>query len=344
MLSPRKPSLLAYVNVSLERPQYLGDGPEYCTKGQNRLKTGYNVRKTAVYALGGNALQSPGGGSQDAAEVLARVMSDVIDLLEKDWSVVLTHGNGPQVGHLLAMDQEQSHSLDAWVAATQGMIGHDLSMHLQAILERRRRPERTAVVLTRVEVDSEDEGFHWPTKPIGPVLSSETVMTADWDIAQTVHGPRRVVASPKPVSIMDLDVIKRLVELNAVVICGGGGGVPTARLNQHLTGMPAVVDKDLFSSLLAKDLGAHALIISTESGAIYRGFGTDAEEALKTLTVAEARSMDEAGEFPPGSMAPKVNALCEFLQQSGEGMALLCAPGEVLHALRGECGTTITAS
>ena len=100
----------------------------------------------------------------------------------------------------------------------------------------------------------------------------------------------------------------------------------------------------LFSSLLAKDLGAHALIISTESGAIYRGFGTDAEEALKTLTVAEARSMDEAGEFPPGSMAPKVNALCEFLQQSGEGMALLCAPGEVLHAMRGECGTTITAS
>ena len=90
MLSPRKPSLLAYVNVSLERPQYLGDGPEYCTKGQNRLRTGYNVRKTAVYALGGNALQSPGGGSQDAAEVLARVMSDVIDLLEKDWSVVLT--------------------------------------------------------------------------------------------------------------------------------------------------------------------------------------------------------------------------------------------------------------
>jgi carbamate kinase len=302
------------------------------------------VRKTAVYALGGNALQSPGGGSNDAAEVLARVMSDVIDLLEMDWSVVLTHGNGPQVGHLLAMDREQSHPLDAWVAATQGMIGHELSMHLQAILERRRRPERTAVILTRVEVDSEDDGFHWPTKPVGPVLAADTVMTADWDIAQTVHGPRRVVASPKPLHIIDLDVIKRLVELNAVVICGGGGGVPTARLNQHLQGMPAVIDKDLFSSLLARELEAHALIISTESGAIYRGFGTDNAEALSTLTVAEARSMEEAGEFPPGSMAPKVNALCEFSQHSDAAKALLCAPGDVLLALRGERGTNITRS
>ena len=183
------------------------------------------MKKTAVYALGGNALQSPTGPQDDAAEVLARVMSDVIDLLEMDWTVVITHGNGPQVGHLLAMDVERTQGLDAWVASTQGMIGHELSLNLQAILERRRRPERTAVVLTHVEVDLEDEGFAWPTKPVGPVLDAQTVMSVDWDIAETVHGPRRVVASPQPIRILEIDVIRRLVELQAVVVCGGGGGV-----------------------------------------------------------------------------------------------------------------------
>ena len=302
------------------------------------------MRKTAVYALGGNALQSPGSDSKDSVEVLARVMSDVIDLLEMDWSVVITHGNGPQVGHLLAMDEQQTQGLDTWVAATQGMIGHELSMHLQAIMERRRRPERTAVLLTRVEVDTEDEGFAWPTKPVGPVLSSQTVMTADWDIAETVHGPRRVVASPMPLRIMELDVIQQLVQLKAVVICGGGGGVPTARLDQHLQGMPAVVDKDHFSSLLARDLGAHALIISTEADAIYRGYGTDDAEALRRLTVEEARALDEAGEFPKGSMGPKVEALCRFAEHSTSGTSILCSPGDVLLALRGERGTSITSS
>lgn len=300
------------------------------------------MRKTAVYALGGNALQSPGSDSKDSVEVLARVMSDVIDLLEMDWSVVITHGNGPQVGHLLAMDEQQTQGLDAWVAATQGMIGHELSMHLQAIMERRRRPERTAVLLTRVEVDTEDEGFAWPTKPVGPVLSSQTVMTADWDIAETVHGPRRVVASPMPVRILELDVIQQLVQLKAVVICGGGGGVPTARLDQHLQGMPAVVDKDHFSSLLARDLGAHALIISTEADAIYRGYGTEHAEPMRTLTVNEARALEEAGEFPKGSMGPKVEALCRFAEQSASGASILCSPGDVLMALRGERGTSIT--
>ena len=332
------------MNVSLSEHQNSGCVHEYRAKCQNGSCEAPTVRKVAVYALGGNALQSPGSDGGNTVEVLARVMSDVIDLLEMDWSVVITHGNGPQVGHLLAMDEQQTQGLDTWVAATQGMIGHELSMHLQVILERRRRPERTAVLLTRVEVDKHDEGFAWPTKPVGPVLSSQTVMSADWDIAETVHGPRRVVASPMPVRILELDVIQQLVQLNAVVICGGGGGVPTARLEEHLQGMPAVVDKDHFSSLLARDLGAHALIISTEADAIYRKFGTPSAEALTRLTVAEARGMDEAGEFPKGSMGPKVEALCRFAEQSEAGTAILCSPGEVLLALRGERGTTISAS
>ena len=300
------------------------------------------MKKTAVYALGGNALQSPTGPQDDAAEVLARVMSDVIDLLEMDWTVVITHGNGPQVGHLLAMDVERTQGLDAWVASTQGMIGHELSLNLQAILERRRRPERTAVVLTHVEVDLEDEGFAWPTKPVGPVLDAQTVMSVDWDIAETVHGPRRVVASPQPIRILEIDVIRRLVELQAVVVCGGGGGVPIARAGGHLQGVPAVIDKDHFSSLLAIDLEADALIISTEADAIYRSFGTPEAKSVRTLSVEEAQAMEADGEFPKGSMSPKVEALCKFVLSSKAGEGVLCSPGHVLDALRGESGTRIT--
>ncbi|MDA0926107.1 MAG: carbamate kinase, partial [archaeon] len=184
------------------------------------------MSKLAVYALGGNALQTPDGDKEETASVLAKVMSDVVDLLEMDWGVVVTHGNGPQVGHFLALDRDRSHGLDAWVAATQGTIGHQLSLHLQSILERRRRPERTVVVLTHTEVDADDEGFSLPTKPVGPVLDAATVMSADWDIAQTIHGARRVVASPAPVRVVEIDVIRHLVSLQAVVICGGGGGIP----------------------------------------------------------------------------------------------------------------------
>lgn len=299
------------------------------------------MSKVAVYALGGNALQPPQDDSHQTAQVLARVMSDVVDLLEMDWKVVLTHGNGPQVGHLLKMDEASVHSLDAWVAATQGMIGHELSMNLQAILERRRRPERSAVVLTRVEVDPNDPGFSLPSKPVGPVLDSATVMSADWDIAQTIHGPRRVVASPLPLRILELDVIRQLVKLQAVVICGGGGGVPVAKRDEHLTGMPAVIDKDHFSARLALDLEADALIISTDADAVYSDFGTPHAQAHRVLTVNAIQSMDEDGQFPNGSMRPKLQALCSFASQSNEGKAVLCSPGNVLHSLRGEDGTSI---
>lgn len=299
------------------------------------------MAKLAVYALGGNALLAPGGEPSDALEVVAKVMSDVVDLLEMDWRVVITHGNGPQVGHLLALDHGGQEGLDRWVAATQGMIGHELSMHLQSILHRRRRPERTAVVLTHVEVDANDEGFSWPTKPVGPVLDAQTVMSADWDIAQTVHGPRRVVASPVPLRVVELDVIRQLVDLQGVVICGGGGGIPVIDHNGELQGVPAVVDKDLVSALLANDLEADALIITTGVDAIYTDFGTSKATSYRHLTVEELLNMHGNGQFPAGSMAPKVKALCTFAGSTTDGQAVLCQPGEVLSALRGEQGTTV---
>lgn len=300
------------------------------------------VARVAVYAIGGNALASPTGGDDGQSErILAHVMSDVVDLLESGWGVVLTHGNGPQVGHLMALDTDLTQPMDAWVSATQGMIGHGLALNLDSILSKRQRPERTATIVTRVLVDGNDPGFSKPTKPVGPVLNAQTVMEADWDIAETKIGPRRVVASPLPMEIIDLPVIQKLVDLHAVVICGGGGGIPIAKKGQHFIGVPAVIDKDRVSALLAIKLQAEALIISTAIDAVRTGFGTEEEKSHRTLTLDECEMHMEAGEFPAGSMAPKIGSLMEAALHQPGLQAILCQPGDALEALRGKAGTTI---
>lgn len=299
------------------------------------------MSRTVVYAIGGNALSSPTGGNEDdSALVLAKVISDVIDLLEAGWRVILTHGNGPQVGHLMSLDPSQA--MDDWVAATQGMIGHSLSINLDSILKRRSRPESTAVVLTRVEVDENDPGFTTPTKPVGPVLSDKQVMTEDWDIAETKNGPRRVVASPHPLRILDLDVIKSLVASNAIVICCGGGGIPVIEKDNHYTGVPAVIDKDRLSALLAKEIQADALIISTAIDSVRTGFGTEKEVSHSILTISEARGYLESGEFPAGSMGPKISSLIDAVENVDGLKSVLCQPGDAIKALRGDGGTIIT--
>ena len=299
------------------------------------------MSRTVVYAIGGNALSSPKGEDvESSALVLAKVISDVIDLLEAGWRVVLTHGNGPQVGYLMSLDQ--SKPMDEWVAATQGMIGHSLSINLDSILRKRSRPESTAVVLTRVEVDEDDQGFQFPTKPVGPILSDQQVMSEDWDIAETKSGPRRVVASPFPKRILDLDVIKALISENAIVICCGGGGIPVLHKVEHYVGVPAVIDKDRLSSLLAIEIEADALIISTAVDAIRTGFGTSDELIHSHLSVAEAKKYLADGEFPVGSMGPKVESLISAVENVGGIKSVLCQPGDAIKALRGSGGTTIT--
>ena len=299
------------------------------------------MSRTVVYAIGGNALSSPtGGNEEDSALVLAKVISDVIDLLEAGWRVILTHGNGPQVGHLMSLDPSQA--MDDWVAATQGMIGHSLSINLDSILKRRSRPESTAVVLTRVEVDEMDSGFSTPTKPVGPVLSDKQVMSEEWDIAETKNGPRRVVASPQPLRILDLDVIKSLVAGNAIVICCGGGGIPVIEKDNHYVGVPAVIDKDRLSALLAKEIQADALIISTAIDSVRTGFGTEKEVSHSILTISEARGYLESGEFPAGSMGPKISSLIDAVEKVEGLKSVLCQPGDAIKALRGDGGTIIT--
>ncbi len=301
------------------------------------------MSKIVVYAVGGNALAPPGSNNEeDHALVLAKVMSDVVDLLEAGWSVVLTHGNGPQVGELMSLDSDASHSMDEWVAATQGMIGHTLSLQLNSILKHRHRPERTAVVLTRVLVDARDDAFALPTKPVGPVLSAEEVMERDWDIATTVHGPRRVVASPLPKRILDLDVIRTLVEQRAVVICGGGGGIPVVEHERQYNGIPAVIDKDRLSSLLAVDLEAEALIISTGVPAVYTNFGQSNQCEHRNLSADEAQKNLDEGQFPSGSMGPKIKSMIDAIRALPSMRSILCQPGEALSAMRGDAGTTLS--
>ena len=256
-----------------------------------------------VYALGGNALSSPLDPDGDGSDaVLAHVISDVLDLLESNHRVVLTHGNGPQVGHLLRLESEAVRAglnsdlgLDIWVAATQGTIGAQLALHLDAALGSRGRPERTAVMLTRMEVNPDDPGFETPSKPVGPVLTPEEVFEYDWDVASTIHGPRRVVASPAPVRIVDFEVLQQLVKLNGVVVCGGGGGIPVIHREGYLVGVPAVIDKDRASAHIAISLEAEAIIISTGTDAVYDGFGTDLAQPIRELTIEHAREMVASG-------------------------------------------------
>ena len=195
--------------------------------------------------------------------------------------------------------------------------------------------------MTRVLVDGSDDGFSFPTKPVGPVLTPEVVMSADWDIAETIQGPRRVVASPLPMKVVDLPVIQKLVELHAVVICGGGGGIPIVQSQEHYEGVPAVIDKDRLSALLAIELEADALIISTAIDAVRTDFGGENEKVHNTLSLDECENYLDQGEFPAGSMAPKIGSLMEAALHRPGLSAILCQPGDALLALRGEAGTTI---
>ena len=232
--------------------------------------------------------------------------------------------------------------MDEWVAATQGMIGHTLSLQLNSILNiaivlNERRWSLHVFLLTWMI-----QHFHLPTKPVGPVLSASEVMERDWDIATTVHGPRRVVASPLPKSVLDLDVIRTLVEQRAVVICGGGGGIPVVEHERHYNGIPAVIDKDRLSSLLAVDLEAEALIISTGVSAVYTNFGQENQREHRHLSVRTSREYLEQDQFPAGSMGPKIKSMIDAIVALPTMRSILCQPGDALSALRGDAGTTLS--
>tara|TARA_Y100000746_G_scaffold219057_1_gene216155 strand:+ start:1739 stop:2695 length:957 start_codon:yes stop_codon:yes gene_type:complete len=305
------------------------------------------AKKLALYSIGGNALSDPSKPKnlQDNS-ALKLVLEDVIDLLEAGFNVVLTHGNGPQVGDLLALEESGLDSkrvrtdLSTWVAATQGMIGHELSMELDSLLDIKSRPERTAVVLTRVLVDENDFAFVRPTKPVGPVLDKENKMINEWKVVETEKGLRRVVASPHPIEVLDLELISKLVDLGAVVICGGGGGIPIA-IDGTWKGVPSVIDKDRFSALLTISLEADVFITSTAVENIEIGYGTKNSKKITEITLKDLNKLFQNGEFPEGSMGPKVEAMMSVVKKSEKTRVVLCSPGNALKTLRWESGTNI---
>ena len=308
-----------------------------------------------VVALGGNALLRR--GEEDTFENMyrsARLAAErVADIAAAGWEVVVTHGNGPQVGRIL-LQQEAARRwihpmpLDVCGAQSQGQIGYLLQVTIGDVFYERgqERPVTTVLTLTRVPVD--DPAFEEPTKPIGPFYekaeADELVSERGWVVKPDAHGGyRRVVPSPTPYSIVEAPVIRSLVADGVIVIAAGGGGVPVTEQGPRLIGVEGVVDKDLAAAILARDVQASTLLILTDVRRVQRGFGTENATDIDRLTVTKARELLVAGEFDAGSMGPKITAGIEFV----EGGGIRAAIGDLDDAvavLDGSAGTTIVAS
>jgi carbamate kinase len=293
-----------------------------------------------VVALGGNALLRRGEPAE--AETQRRnvaLAASALAAIAAEHELVVTHGNGPQVG-LLALEADaykavSPYPLDVLGAESQGMIGYLLAQALRGELAR-----EVVCVLTQVLVDDADRAFGRPTKPIGPVYSEaearSLVKAHAWAIAQDGTAFRRVVPSPAPKAIVELRAIERLVEAGAVVICAGGGGIPVVADGGHLRGVEAVIDKDLTAALLAEDLDADRLAMVTDVPFVERNWGKPGARPIGVVTAAELRRL----RFAPGSMAPKVEAACRFVERTG-GTATIGALDELAAVVRGEAGTRV---
>ena len=283
-------------------------------------------RRLAVFAFGGNALIRHGeDGTQKEQVRNARTLArSLVPLLRRRWGLLLVHGNGPQVGNLMirmeeAITKVPPLSLDLCVAESQGEIGYLLELALVNRLRAVHLDRQVVSMLTRTVVDADDPAFRRPTKPIGPFLSRYRANLLRREKRSTVvedsgRGYRKVVASPRPVRVMGLDAVRHMLDEGYVVIAGGGGGIPvTATPSGELRGVEAVIDKDFTAGTMALDLGAERLIILTDVENVYLNFGRKNQKVLNRMTVSEARRHLAAGQFPEGSMRPKVETAVEFV-------------------------------
>ncbi|MBT8213834.1 MAG: carbamate kinase [Acidimicrobiia bacterium] len=303
-----------------------------------------------VLAFGGNALlpdpDDPSGAEQRAEEFAAALLMVIPD----HSGLVLVHGNGPQVGTILlrveaTRDQIPADPLDVLVAETQGSIGYLLARALRNALRARNRHVEVATVATQVVVEADDGGFSKPTKPIGPFYDSSRRVELEaqgWDVVEVANrGLRRVVASPHPRRVVELHTIGDAARHGHVVIAGGGGGIPVVEdANGDLVGVEAVIDKDRTAALLARSLHSAGLVILTAVPAAYLHYGTPQEQVINEVTVSEARELLDAGEFPPGSMGPKIEALADYAEAIGRPGLVTSVPG-LAGALKGETGTWV---
>ena len=304
-----------------------------------------------VVALGGNAL---GKSPEEQLKLVKNTASSLIGLIDAGNQVVISHGNGPQVGAInLGMNFAAENGKTAAFpfpecgAMSQGYIGYHLQQSLQNELHRRWMNKNVATVVTQIAVDPKDPAFQNPSKPVGDFYTKEQAEQIEKEKGYTFkedagRGYRQVVPSPLPQKIMELNSIKTLIEAGDLVIAGGGGGVPVIMTDDGLEGVPAVIDKDRSSALLADKIDADTLIILTAVDYVFVNYGKPDEKALKTLNVAEAQKYMDEKQFAAGSMLPKIEACLSFVEGHSERKALITSLNGLDDALAGKVGTVIS--
>jgi carbamate kinase len=308
----------------------------------------------AVLAIGGNSLIKDKNhiALSFQYEMVKETAKYIAELIAEGIHLVITHGNGPQVGFIyrrgeLARDELPLIPLDICGADTQGAIGYMIEKALLNELRGKGIDKKVTAVVTQTIVDRKDKSFEHPAKPIGSFMSEKEAVTQKkllgWDIAEDAgRGYRRVVPSPMPKKIIELDVIELLVRSGYIVIAAGGGGIPVVLNEQgEIEGVEAVIDKDWGSSILANGLGADTLIISTAIDTVYLNLGHEGQMPLSRASLPEIRRYLAEGHFKPGSMKPKIEAIIEFLEEGGQ-RAIITSPDNLLRAFKGQAGTTIT--
>ncbi len=305
-----------------------------------------------MVAFGGNALieEDEPGLQTTQMEHAAELAAVLLGFLSEGYRLLLVHGNGPQVGNSLIRMEESvtkvpALSLDACVAQTEGSIGFILELALRNALAAAGDEREVATLLTPVEVSADDPRIQNPSKPIGPFYTGYRadylVRMFDWDLVEDAgRGYRRVVASPKPVRIVNADLVRLLLERAAVVIAGGGGGIPVTRVDGKWVGVEAVIDKDYTAALLSEAVDAELFIILTAVDHVSIDFGKDTERRLERITVSEAEQHLAEGQFPPGSMGPKIEASIAFCRKKG-GKVLITSVPALAAALKNKAGTLI---
>ena len=313
-------------------------------------------RKTAVIAIGGNSLILDKQHEDVASQwhAVQETCKHIADMIERGWDLVITHGNGPQVGFILrrnelAAPEVHTTPLDIIGADTQGSIGYMIAQSLENEFKRREIERPIAAVVTQVLVDRDDPGFQDPSKGIGGFTTEEKAREFEKDgwrvIEDAGRGWRRVIASPIPLRIVELDAIRCLVDNGFVVIAVGGGGIPVIEdKDGELVGTRAVIDKDRATSLLAQELKVDLFLISTAVPQVAIHFNEPDQQWLDRMTAEEASAYQGEGHFKPGSMGPKIEAVLSFLEAHPDGEALITDPPNIARALDGQSGTWITSS
>lgn len=301
-----------------------------------------------LVALGGNALIRKGEvGTIDEQFANLQVPISQIARLSRDYRIIITHGNGPQVGNLLLQqeccDEVPRMPLEILVAQTQGAIGYMIESTLDSELMRQGIAVNKPLVslISYVVVDEKSPGFLRRTKPIGPVFSEERALKLGYPTRKTEKGYRRVVASPDPVTIVEKNEIKKLMDMDFIVICCGGGGIPVVREGRSFAGVDAVIDKDLASARLASEVGVDVFVIATDVEGVALSYGRPDQRFLQKLTAGQAERYREEGHFPEGSMLPKIRAAVSFLASGGK-RAVIASISAIEDAVAGRAGTEIT--